>query len=298
MECPFPAVAHGSTDRRPLDYDEARRALALFADPAPGSGLHLQAKPHWRTRVVPGADLDAALAAVRALDAGDSVYFGLNPCPPGTPSGPDVKASEILCRRWLAVDVDRPKGDADKKLSATAAEKGLARAVADELTAGLAADGWPAPVLIDTGNGYCPCYRIDLPNDKLSQALLRNVLRVLAGRFDRDGVTVDPVMHNADRVIKLPGSWACKGPDTPDRPHRPCRLVSAPDVPQVVPVELLKKAAGIAPAAANGANGPPPRRTVSGHRYLGRDGVLRPRRPGARVRQDGLHEGRRVERPA
>ncbi len=244
MDSPWAGKAIGGMAHE-LDEVEAQRALALFADPTPGNAVHFQAKPSWKTRLVPGNDAEAMMAAVRSLNAGDSIYFGLNPVSANLFLGSkDVKALDIQCRKLLCVDIDRAKTNEDKKLSATEAEKEAARSVADAVRDYLDGLGWAAPAITDTGNGFALVYRIELPADKLSQAILRKCLHTLAARFDKDGVTVDRSMHNADRIIKLPGSWACKGPDTSDRPHRQCRILFAPDVLRVVTVEQIQAVSG------------------------------------------------------
>ena len=51
---------------------------------------------------------------------------------------------------------------------------------------------WPAPVMIDSGNGYHLLYRIDLPADDVSKDLLRRVLKEVKQRFTgSDGAAVD-----------------------------------------------------------------------------------------------------------
>jgi hypothetical protein len=261
-DAPFACTAVGSTDLRPLDYGQAGRALALFADP--DAGMHLQSRPRRRHAVAPGGDADAMLAAVRSLDEGDSVYFGLNPCPAGLVPSPGVKVGDILRRRWLLIDADPPKGDAGDR-SATDEEKAAAAAALEAAVAYLAGHGFPAPVLIDSGNGCYAAYRVDLPCDRLSQVVLGKLLKAVAAQSDRDGAAIDTGVHAANQRAKLPGSWARKGPDTPERPHRQARLVGVPDVVEVVPFRLLRLAAWLPesegetpPAPAPAPNGPAP----------------------------------------
>jgi hypothetical protein len=250
VDSPWHGRALGSTAGVPVDLLMARQALLIFADPAPGRVMHFQAKPSWKCRLASGNDLDACLDAVQMLDQGDSIYWGLNPVSSElklSPSHRDVRASDVVCRRWLFLDPDRAKTLADLKLSATEEEKAavMERArllydyTADEL-------GWPVPVLTDSGNGAGLFWRIDLPNDKLSQALVRAVTHALGKRFNNDRVEIDPATHNADRVAKLPGSWSRKGPDTPERPHRQCKLLHVPETLEVLPLEALQALAGAA----------------------------------------------------
>ena len=125
-------------------------------------------------------------------------------------------------------------------MSATDAEKSLARQRIDQLVDHLAQCGWPAPILIDSGNGYHARYKIDLASNEGSLALITAVLKAASVMFSDDRVTIDTSLSNAARIIKLPGTMARKGDDIPARPHRWSVVISAPDY-QVVPVGCLEK---------------------------------------------------------
>ena len=66
----------------------------------------------------------------------------------------------MTVRRWLLVDADPVR---DPHVSATETEKRTAHEIAQQIRADLAAQGWPAPILADSGNGYHLLYRVDLP---------------------------------------------------------------------------------------------------------------------------------------
>jgi hypothetical protein len=151
----------------------------------------------------------------------------------------------ILRRRWLGIDADpvRPSG-----ISATDAEHEMALARVREIFAWLADQGWPAPVVADSGNGGHLLPRIDLPNDEASRDLLRRCLEALAFRFSDDTVTIDQGVFNAARIWKLYGTLACKGDSTPERPHRRAALLDVPDRLEIVGRDLLEKLAALAPA--------------------------------------------------
>ncbi len=216
-----------------IDLAEARRALAVLADPAHGCelrGLHAGGK-FGGSVVRKGADLDGLLQGAGMLSG--TIYYAINPIRPNAKS---ATAESVVRRRWLLVDVD-PERPADA--SATDAEKIEASAVADAVVLYLGAQGWPAPVVVDSGNGYHLLYRIDLPPDEPSRLLLKTVLEALGERFDNERAQVDRKVFNASRIAKLPGTWARKGPCSDERPHRPCRLLLAPETPQVVTAEQL-----------------------------------------------------------
>lgn len=149
--------------------------------------------------------------------------------------------SEIVTRTRLAFDFDpqRPAG-----ISSTDIEHAAAIERAAAAAAYLAGWGWPEPITADSGNGAHLIYRIDLPNDQESRALIDRVLRGVAAFMDDHGGTspcirIDTTMSNASRIVKLYGTVARKGDPIPDRPHRRSRLLTIPDVLRVVTREQL-----------------------------------------------------------
>lgn len=156
----------------------------------------------------------------------------LTPYPKATTSDDQVER-----RLWLKVDLDpvRPSG-----ISASDAEKAAAEALALRVRDDLAGEGWPTPIVNDSGNGWHLLYRIDLPNDDQSKLLVEGVLRALAQRYDNADVKVDTTTANAARIWKLPGTLTKKGDNTPDRPHRYARAVELPEHLEMVDVALLE----------------------------------------------------------
>src|SRR5262249_35215616 len=153
----------------------------------------------------PAGDLDAAAGWALARGSESAgVYFYLNPLTDGARPDPGLKVGDIARRRWFLIDLDRRKADDETKdWSATDAEKESCRAAASAVYGHVTALGWPAPVLVDSGNGWHLLYRIDLANDDAAQAGLRRVLNALKGRFDTTAVALDGKVHNANRVSAL-----------------------------------------------------------------------------------------------
>lgn len=222
-----------------VDAGEVRRALGLLM--VPGECHEVRALPSGRSRLVRGDDLDAAVRAVEDLADGTGVYLTVNPVRPdlGTKAATN---GDIARRRDFYVDVDpvRPRGT-----NATDGEHEAARVVAEAVRADLATLGWPVPLTIDSGSGWHLHYLVDLPNDKLSQQIVSKALKALAGRHNTDDVKVDPAVHNAARIARIPGTINRKGPNTAERPHRPCRLVSVPATLAVANAEMIKALAGL-----------------------------------------------------
>ena len=152
--------------------------------------------------------------------------------------------ADIVRRRWLPIDVDpvRPSG-----VSSTGDEHRAACETASAICDGLAELGWPRPVYADSGNGGHLLYRVDLPNDEVSTALVRDVLTALDARFSTDEAKVDTANFNAARIWKVYGTVGRKGDSTKDRPHRRSVIITKPYEPEVVPVELLRALVGSQP---------------------------------------------------
>jgi len=133
------------------------------------------------------------------------------------PKGETTSDKDILSRRWLLLDFDysRPSG-----ISTTDTEKKAAGRKALHILETLQANGWPEPILADSGNGYHLLYQIDLPSD--DNGLVKGVLNGLNLRFSNfePKVKLDVGNFNAARITKLYGTLACKGDNTPERPHR------------------------------------------------------------------------------
>ena len=210
---------------------------------------------------------DPAQAAKAAAhwDGKANIYITLNPVHPGclarssgrvTPHPKNTTSdADILRRRWLLVDIDpvRPAG-----VPATDSEKQAALGLVEAIRQFTAENGWPEPVVLDTGNGAALLYRIDLPNDDPSRELVKRCLQALAVMFDTEAAHVDLSTFNAARLCRVVGTVNRKGDGTPDRPHRRSQIVSAPAELAIVPTEKLQELAArvpenSAPAEHNGA---------------------------------------------
>jgi hypothetical protein len=65
-------------------------------------------------------------------------------------------------------------------------------------------------------------------------------LKVLAEKFNNDKVKIDETVFNPSRIIKVPGTMACKGGNLPDRPHRISKLLTDGKNWDAVPRPLLE----------------------------------------------------------
>lgn len=179
----------------------------------------------------------------------EAIYVTLNPINTNalTRSGEQrsalTKDADIERRYFILIDVD-PVRPSD--LSSTEEEKNNSLIVIQQIEQYLTAQGWPAPAIADSGNGYHLLYSCDMENSEESTKLVRSVLNELSSRFSTDEAKVDTVVYNAARIVKLYGTIAKKGEDTPERPHRRSMLLNAGSSGELVTYEML---ASLIPAA-------------------------------------------------
>jgi hypothetical protein len=238
---------------------EARRALAALIDP--GAGFELRALPSrscWT-----GRDLDAAIAWAETRAGRDSLYYLLNPIRPDL--NKCATNADVIARRLILIDCDS-RHPAD--VPADDAERAGSWALAEAVMDGRAACGWPAPAVVDSGNGFQLLYRCELSNSALARQWVAGLLRGLAGRHNTDLARVDDSVHNAARLARLPGTINRKGTAGPEsgRAHRLAILLSLPDPFDVVPAELIR-AASEGPRAPQ--EPPPPAGTTERPRTRG-----------------------------
>jgi hypothetical protein len=81
----------------------------------------------------------------------------------------------------------------------------------------------------------------------VSRDLIRRVPEALAAWFNDKLVCVDRTMHNAARIIRIPGTINRKGDNRPERPHRLARILDAPEILEVVTREQLERIAALLP---------------------------------------------------
>ena len=223
------------------DLDEVRRAVKLIADPE--HGCQLLAIPSARRFVLPGRDVDGLVSAAGVLADDLRVQILLNPV--ATTLDHVAKTEDVIRRRWFSVGVDAVR-PSPKDTNASDSEKAAALAVVSEMTDWLSGEEWGRPLVIDSGNGYHVCYRVDLSNDDATRNRLRPVLEAIADKFTGERAYIERDTHRALVSVRLPGTWnRSKGANTPERPHRMGKIVSAPDAFEPIPKGAIW---GIAPA--------------------------------------------------
>jgi hypothetical protein len=201
-----------TAERRPANTPhDVRRFLSLLHEQ--GDVFEIRIPKYGKYKLTAAGyfdDAEAALAACESWDGRANVYITVNPVNPVLlaraanrvleRAAATTSDQDILRRRWLFIDIDstRPSG-----ISGTNDELVAARSVAAAAENSLCSAGWPAPIVVMSGNGYYLLYRIDLPNDEQATDLVRRTLASLAQPFDTDRAHVDPTVYNAARIVGL-----------------------------------------------------------------------------------------------
>jgi putative DNA primase/helicase len=176
---------------------------------------------------------EMAKAAVYLTPEAEGVYFTLNPLEKSLlarrynkvePAKDTAADADVVQRRWLLVDADPVRKSG---ISASNREKQQAWETIRQVHRWLQAQGWPEPVLADSGNGYHLLYRMDLPSE--DDGRVKSVLETLAARFDSGRVKIDTKVFNPSRIVKLYGTVARKGDSIQERPHRRTGVLAIPD---------------------------------------------------------------------
>lgn len=147
--------------------------------------------------------------------------------------GTATSKQDIEHRWWLPIDVDceRPSG-----VSSTDAEKAKAHKKAQDVFVFLRDNGFSTPVVCDSSSGYHLLYPIDMDNTQESEDAIKAFLEILANNFTDESVKIDTVLHDANRILRLSGSYGRKGRSTDERPHRLAKILSVPK--EIVRMEI------------------------------------------------------------
>lgn len=181
-------------------------------------------------------DEEKLLASIQKYIGKYDIYITLNPTKDemlarcsnrlqtyakNTSSDQDMK--EI---RYVLIDIDpiRVSG-----ISSTDDEKKAALALIVKIQEDLVQEGFPEPIIADSGNGYHMLLPVELANTQANVKIIKEFLGTLDFLYSNNQAQVDVTTYNASRIVKLYGTKACKGDDTDDRPHRWSKIVVMPE---------------------------------------------------------------------
>ena len=218
-----------------------------------------EGRPFGKKRLVVGWFSDPEKAANLAVQIeAEGIYTTLNPCTDGLLARANQRLKANVDRtadshiEWiknLLIDIDpvRPAG-----ISSTDEEHEDALRIAQCVKAHLTTEGWPEPLVGDSGNGAHLIYPLDLPNNEETKNLLKSTLKALALEHQeplgRLNLEIDQVVFNPARLTKLYGTMVRKGENTQDRPYRLARILCLPEARRSVSLHLLKKLAATVPS--------------------------------------------------
>lgn len=155
--------------------------------------------------------------------------------------GGALKDEDIAHRVRVVIDIDSAH---EKGVLATQQQIIDCGFVVDDIRAWLESQGFPQPVLIFSGNGFHLIYRIlPLAHNPQTDEVLKKFYLGLAARFDNDHATVDPVVRNASRIMRIPLSANRKAEDPETGRYRLCLVQKYPDDWQTVTVHALVRVA-------------------------------------------------------
>ncbi len=242
-----------------LDVETVRRALLLFSDPE--HHVFLQCLPSAKWSCFRGSDYVGMEKWITDNCSGSGVYFGINPI---VEVDRPTRVGDVVKRRWILIDIDRNK-TLQPDDPATVSEHEKAMELALEVQTFLGDVGFPAPIQVDSGNGFHLYYRVDLPNDNEHRDLVHEFLKLLDNTFSGEKGDIGEECFDSRRISRVPGTWSRRGEQSKERQYSQSKFVYVPRQIDVVPTELIrkiiaedKKEAAPLPEHANGAtNGQP-----------------------------------------
>ena len=180
-------------------------------------------------------DVESAIKALEPFDNAN-IYYSVNEVKKACASrdqfncfrqvkGTATSKQDIAHRWWLPIDVDceRPSG-----VSSTDAEKAKAHKKAQDVFVFLRDNGFSTPVVCDSSSGYHLLYPIDMDNTQESEDVIKAFLEILANNFTDESVKIDTVLHDANRILRLSGTFGRKGRSSEERPHRLAKILAVP----------------------------------------------------------------------
>lgn len=192
-------------------------------------------------------DVEKAIKALEPYDNAN-IYYSINEVKSACASrdqfncfrqvkGTATSKQDIEHRWWLPIDVDceRPSG-----VSSTNEEKAKAHKKAQDVFVFLRKNGFSTPVVCDSSSGYHILYPIDMDNTQESEDVIKAFLEILGQNFTDENVKIDTVLHDANRILRLSGTYGRKGRSSEERPHRLAKILSIPKEINRMGIEQIK----------------------------------------------------------
>lgn len=175
--------------------DLLRKNLAIIRKGNTLTELRVVSQDKKVHQVLRTRDTESLVKAAMNYDGKAHIYISLNPIAETTPDDQRaVTDQDIEKRNWLLIDID---------------SKSPGSAIQDHaqiITDFLSQEGWPLPIMADSGYGIHLLYPIDLKNDDHSTKLIKSVLRCLDHLFSTEDFIIDQKVGNASRLVRFYGT--------------------------------------------------------------------------------------------
>lgn len=224
-----------------MDLDEIRKWHKVFKPNNELFEIRILSKP-----TISGYfyDIEEALKTLPQYDK-YQIYFTVNQVKDACSSrvqfnkfqqvqGSATSGNDIQHRWWLPIDIDveRPTD-----VSSSNEEKEYAHQKAGEIYKFLQKAGFPNPVVCDSSSGYHIYYPLDADNTQEVKSVIEKFYAVLGEYFTDGRVKIDKVVGDANRIMRLYGTFGRKGRNSEERPHRMSKILSVPEISERMSIE-------------------------------------------------------------
>ena len=181
-------------------------------------------------------DVECAIKELHPYD-NMNVYFSVNKINDACSSrnqfnrfikvkGTATSKRDIVSRMYIPIDIDveRPSD-----ICSTDEEKEYAHKKAVDVYKFLKECNFCEPIICDSSSGYHLYYPIDMPANEDTENLIKTFFNVLSNFFTDERVKIDPAVSDANRIMRLSGTWSRKGRNSEERPHRMSKVIKHPE---------------------------------------------------------------------
>ena len=153
-------------------------------------------------------------------------------------SGTATSKNDIEKRRFIPIDIDveRPSN-----VCSSNEEKEYAHQVALRVYKFFKDNNFPTPIVCDSSSGYHLYFKVDLDNNDDNEKLVKKFLSTLSLIFNDDKVKIDEQVCDANRIMRLPGTWSRKGRNTDERPYRMAKILKVPNTIEILSESKIKE---------------------------------------------------------
>ena len=215
-----------------MDFDEIRKWHSIFK---PNNELFEIRVLGDKTYSAYFTDIEEAIKQLPKYD-NSQIYFTVNKVNDACASrkqfnnfmlvqGTATSKNDITRRLFIPIDIDveRPSG-----ICSTNEEKEYAHQKALTVFRFLKENNFAEPIICDSSSGYHIYYPVDTDADQQSENDVKKFFGILSNFFTDERVKIDKQVGDANRIMRLSGTWSRKGRNTAERPHRMAKILRYP----------------------------------------------------------------------